>query len=510
MLEEFRYNLKHNRKHAMKAATAWFLFGAIIFVFAMWGMTPQPMGGDAGGSVAQVNDEQVSLAQMSEMVDRMRRDPRFQQFQALGAEFGQKMLEQQALSQLIELSLIQQQTQAERIWTSDAEVRDAIIAIPAFQEDGRFKHELYRNYLAMVRKTPAEFENEIRTERSVNRTVELFRSALQPIPAEIEKQKVLRDMKANLEYLTIPTQSLVTKNQVSQADVDGFLADGANEAKIKAYFDSNKDLFSSKEQVRARHILVPNEGDEAKALAKANEIAARAKKEDFAKLAKEFSTDPGSKDKGGDLGFFERGQMVEEFDNVAFAAPVGEVSAPVKSQFGFHIIQVQEKKPAENRTLEQSRADIARTLIAEERSKSVVEQVEAALKNGDQAALSKLASQYGLKWAETGTFAVDADSIPRIGGNPEAIKTAFELSPTRPLAKSLVRQGAVAYALRYKAPAAENKKTETPEPSPEVMASFLAGRRGEDALRQWVEGLRKEAKVTTNSRFASSADIPGQ
>ncbi|MES2857319.1 MAG: peptidylprolyl isomerase [Bdellovibrionota bacterium] len=504
MLQQWIFNLKHNRKSAVKAATAWFLFGAIILVFALWGMTPQQMSPE-GGTVASVNDEQVSLAEMSEMVDRLKRDPRFQQFSALGGDFGQKFLEQQALSQLIEVELINQQTNKERIWTSDAEVRDAIVGIPAFQEEGRFKHDLYRNYLAMVRKTAAEFETEIRTERAVSRTVELFRSALQPIPAEIEKQKVLRDMKANLEFLSIPTQAVVSKDKIAQAEVDKFLADPASEQKIKNYYDGNKQQFSTEESVRARHILISSEGDEPKALATATQLKARLdKKEDFAKLAKEFSTDPGSKSQGGDLGTFKRGQMVDEFDQVAFSAPVGQISEPVKSQFGYHIIQVQEKKPAETRTIEAARSDIARTLISADRSREVVTAAEAVLKSGDNASVNKFAAEHGLKWQETGAFAVDAESIPLIGASGDAVRTAFQLSPQEPIGKTLIRQGANAYIVRYKAVPAEAKKADGPESSPELMASFMANRRSEDALRQWVDSLRKNAKVTTSGRFAAT------
>ena len=112
------------------------------------------------------------------------------------------------------------------------------------------------------------------------------------------------------------------------------------DADIKAYFDKNHALLDTPQQVQARHILVADEKT-------ADDIEAKLKAGgDFAALAKQYSTDPGTKDKGGELGFFGKGQMVPAFQNVAFATPVGKTSAPVKTPYGWHIIQVEAVKPA--------------------------------------------------------------------------------------------------------------------------------------------------------------------
>lgn len=120
-------------------------------------------------------------------------------------------------------------------------------------------------------------------------------------------------------------------------------------AQVKQYFDKNHATFDKPEQVQARHILVPD-------LATANKIEAQLKTDPskFADLAKQYSTDPGSKDKGGDLGWFRRGQMVPAFDKVAFSLPVNQISEPVKSPFGYHIIQVEGKQPGQTATLANS------------------------------------------------------------------------------------------------------------------------------------------------------------
>ena len=138
-----------------------------------------------------------------------------------------------------------------------------------------------------------------------------------------------------------------------------------SDADIKAYFDKNHATLDKPEQVRARHILVADqktaEGIEAKLKAGGN----------FADLAKQYSTDPSTKDKGGELGFFGKGQMVPAFQNAAFSLPVGAISAPVKSPFGWHIINVEEKKPAIKATLAGSRAQITGALKQQQGQKEI-------------------------------------------------------------------------------------------------------------------------------------------
>lgn len=127
-------------------------------------------------------------------------------------------------------------------------------------------------------------------------------------------------------------------------------------AEIRDYFNKNHASFDKAEQVTARHILVPN-------LAVANTVEANLKSgQSFAALAKKYSTDPGSKDKGGELGTFRRGQMVPAFDKYAFSAPIGAISPPVKSPFGYHIIQVESRTPGQKATIASATPQIVETL----------------------------------------------------------------------------------------------------------------------------------------------------
>jgi len=134
---------------------------------------------------------------------------------------------------------------------------------------------------------------------------------------------------------------------------------------IKAYFDKNHATLDKPEQVRARHILVADEKT-------ADMIEAKLKAGgNFAALAKQYSTDPSTKVKGGELGFFGPGQMVAPFQAAAFALPVGGISAPVKSPFGWHVINVEEKKPAVKATLASSRASILQTLTQQQEQQQI-------------------------------------------------------------------------------------------------------------------------------------------
>src|SRR5579872_3310157 len=130
-------------------------------------------------------------------------------------------------------------------------------------------------------------------------------------------------------------------------------------AQVATFFKQNHAMLDKPEQVRARHILVPD-------LKTAQTVEAKLKAGgDFAALAKQYSADPASKDKGGELGFFGHGQMVQPFDQAAFSLPIGKVSQPVKSPFGYHIIQVEEKKPALKATLAGS-TDQIRTMLQQQ------------------------------------------------------------------------------------------------------------------------------------------------
>jgi parvulin-like peptidyl-prolyl isomerase len=157
------------------------------------------------------------------------------------------------------------------------------------------------------------------------------------------------------------------------------------EQELSAYLEEHREDYDTPEEVHARHILirVPEGASEAE-IAQAKKQIEDIKKElengaDFAELAKKYSQDPGSAPNGGDLGFFRRGQMVREFEDAAFSLEPGQISDPVRTQFGFHLIKVEEKKPAQHPELAQIRERVLKDYIAAERTRRF-EQFYAELK----------------------------------------------------------------------------------------------------------------------------------
>lgn len=191
--------------------------------------------------------------------------------------------------------------------------------------------------------------------------------------AEIDKKEA--DIKA--KYPAGQFEQILKQQGLTEADVQQILKQQiilekavapnvkVSDADVKAYFDKNHAVFDKPEQVRARHILVADPKTAATVLAKLKSGGA------WDALAKQYSTDPSSKDKGGELGFFSRGQMVPQFQDAAFGAKVGQIVGPVKSPFGYHIIQVEEKKPATKATFASTKDQIRTQLTQQQEQQQV-------------------------------------------------------------------------------------------------------------------------------------------
>ncbi len=501
-----------------KAITAWALFGAIILVFVFLDMNPRNDGVSEGGAAAQVNRTVISMAEVAELAENQRRNNP-------SAETQRQTLQAQVLDQLISREVLLQEAEKAGLVVTDKQIGDVILNEKYFQENGRFKRERYMGYLQATRKTAAEFEDQVRRDGVQQRAVRLLSMAVKPSKFEMDRQKEVQDMKADTEFASIPTEEVVKSPAISVADVIAFLR-GDGEKKANEYYESKKvSEFTKPEEVNARHILIAaKKGDSAaeeKAKEKIKTIEERLKKEDFGKVAKELSEDPGSKDKGGELGFFSQGKMVREFEAAAFSLKPNEVSQPIQTDYGFHIIQVLEKRPAEIKTFEQSRDGIARKLLAAERSAKALDEVRELVKKGDMNAVNQWIQKSGYKWEETGPFSVDTENIPKIGPNSEYADVAFTLSAAKPLADRLIRQGSQTYIVRHKAVPQTAKDLKIVKQSSkaglmgagnefgedsmsEMMNTFMARRRTEEAYMRWVKRLRDDAKISLAPGFAGA------
>ncbi|MDO8886296.1 peptidylprolyl isomerase [Candidatus Oleimmundimicrobium sp.] len=167
-----------------------------------------------------------------------------------------------------------------------------------------------------------------------------------------QNQMVLADLEGEIKKF------LIQQKMMEKVTADIKITD----EEVKKHYEDNKESFMESEQVHAKHILLEDEETAKKVLAALEDGS------DFAELAGKHSTDPGSKDKGGDLGWMSRDQLVPEFAEASFNLPIGELSNLVKTQFGYHIIVVEEKKEALQKNLEDVKDEIEQVLLEEKQS----------------------------------------------------------------------------------------------------------------------------------------------
>jgi peptidyl-prolyl cis-trans isomerase D len=385
---------------------------------------------------------------------------------AYGGKMDEKMLKSLGIDQQIVQRLIQEEAalaEADRqgIDATDVEVKAKILAMPYFLENGQFIGATrYRQILQSQNPpiTEREFEEEIRREIIVEKLQSALTDWITVNDADVDAEFNKRNEKVKLAVASFPAD----KFKASVAVADAELAtqfEGSKEQyripekrkvkyalvdlagiqqrmsvppqEVENYYKENQQRYSTPEQVRASHILFKTAGkDEAAVKKQAEETLATIKGgADFAALAKKLSEDEGSAQKGGDLGFNARGTMVKEFDDAQFSLTPGQVSEPVKSQFGYHIIKVMEKKAAKTETLDEARPQIENQL-KNERAQREAERVANDLagklrKPEDFDTIGKAA---GLVIGDSGFFGRQ-EPIAGIGIEPAISNRAFELKP---------------------------------------------------------------------------------
>ncbi|MBT2723600.1 peptidylprolyl isomerase [Bacillus sp. ISL-46] len=164
-------------------------------------------------------------------------------------------------------------------------------------------------------------------------------------------KQALESNNTTLAFLKQDLKNYLTIKQLLEPQIE------ITEEEMKTYFDENKDSFADAEQIKASHILVADEKTANEVKQKLNDGG------DFAELAKDYSTDDSTKDSGGDLGYFAKETMVTEFEDVAFGLAVDQVSKPVKTEYGYHIIKVEAKKKAKEANYNDSKEEIKETLV---------------------------------------------------------------------------------------------------------------------------------------------------
>jgi len=388
--------LKYMRQEFKKLK--WALY-AVIFVFVALIFVQWGMGTDSarkrGDYVAFVEDERITFNDFRRAYENQREMLR-QFYKDRFSEDLLKGMEEMVLNNLVDEKIMKMQAGKAGLAVSKEELKNEILKVPAFKkEDGTFiGFETYRNILAANQYTPKKFEEDLKDDILKNRYRKLLTESIFISDDDILEEYKKRNLTINVDYIFYPYSNMENFVKIDENELKNYyekikdqfyeqekrkisylLIDymkikqnlRATDDEIKNYYDNNLNEFERKEEVRARHILIKTEGrGEEKAKELADQIYERAiKGEDFEKLAKEFSEDPGSKDKGGDLGYFERGKMVPEFEEVAFSSEIGKISEPFKTNYGFHIVQVQDKREGGIKPLEEVRAEITAKILQE-------------------------------------------------------------------------------------------------------------------------------------------------
>ena len=359
--------------------------------------------------VARVGDERITAAAF--------RRAYYSQLEAYRRAYGGSMneellrqmgIERQILQQLIDERAAMAEAQRLGLTVTDQEVAQRIYTMPAFQDNGTFAgRQVYEQVLRMQRPplTTAEFEDNLRRALLVEKLRAAVTDWVAVSDAEIEREYRRRNEKVKLDLVVFSADQLRNEMKVSDSELAAYFEKNKERYRIgetrkikyllvdvdalkaktvvppgdvERSYQQNLAQYQTPEQVRASHILLETAGkDEAAVRAEAERLLKQVKDgADFAALAKKHSADEASAAQGGDLDYFGRGRMVKEFDDVAFSLEPGTVSDLVKTQFGFHIIKVVDKKPATTRPLEEVRAQIADQLAYERAQAQAAELAE--------------------------------------------------------------------------------------------------------------------------------------
>jgi peptidyl-prolyl cis-trans isomerase D len=509
------------RKHAYSWGIR-IVLGLIVVVFAFWGVGSGFF--NQVHPVATVDGDKILADEVQQQADVMRRTYQ----NVYGPQANELLkhinLREQALEQVINQRLVAREAKRLGLQVSNTDLRRTIAAERAFQFGGQFDMQTYEAVLAENGMTPPEFESLRRTELTMKLLLDMVTQAVLLSDAQARQAYDQRNEKIVLAYLEVPSADFITQIHTTDAQVQKFYQDNGEmfrePERVKVdyilydpiklgekvvftdkeiadfYKQKLNTLFSYPERVRAQHILIavapdaPAQARE-KAKAKAESILKQLDRgADFSKLAAQYSDDPGSRDHGGDLGFFERGQMIKPFEDAAFSLKPGQLSAVVGTRFGYHIIKVNEVKPAHTDTLAEAKPRIVESLRARAGQKAAIaaqrEDLGAALGG---AKLKDLAAKHGLEVATTPMFA-NGQQIPNIERNPDFTSTAFKLGKGEVAAVNGRESGLFLIQLVDRDPAhiPPLKKIE------DSVRDALVRREAEDQARIRAESLIKQIK----------------
>ena len=362
----------------MTGPILWGIVGVLIVPFAFFGIQSLQSNGGADPTVAEVGGVKITQSQFHNAYQRAYQELQ----QRMGDSFRADQLQQaklrdDVLKSLTQDLVLQQYTRSTGYRIDDAGVREYLEVMPYFQDGGHFSADRYRSTLSSVGQSPEQFEAQLRQRLPVEQLRGAVLDSAFITPREGEAAWKLQRQQRVFSYVKFEPAKYQASITVSDDQVKQRYEQKKNSYKapervklayvelaldqlpkatppsadvLKAIYEARKaSLFSTPEQRRASHILIAFGADKDAAKKKADDLYAKIKAgADFAELAKANSDDPGSKNKGGDLGLVKHGMMVPKFESALFALnKAGEVSEPVQTEFGWHLIKLDELKPAQ-------------------------------------------------------------------------------------------------------------------------------------------------------------------
>ena len=411
------------------------LLGAIVIVFIFWGVGS--FRAQRGGRIALVNGDQITLDEYREVYNNL--------LEQLRKRFGnnlnddiikQLQLKKQALNQLIDNKLLLQEAQKLQFRVSDQELADAIMQFGAFQKAGVFDNRLYQNVLNHLRMTPEEFETSQKDAMLIERLKVLITSSVKVSNQEIKEWFNWTNKLTNIDFVLFdpnkykdikPSSEAIKaffekhkENYKTDAMVKvrylNFVPDKYRskvtiyDDNVRDYYDENQKEFKTPKTVEARHILLKvdqnaSHEDVERTRKRALNILKMAREgQEIAELARKYSEGP-TKDRGGYLGTFKKESMVTPFAEKAFSMKAGEISEPVRTRFGWHIIKVEKVNDASIISFDEAEKGIRKKLTQERAKNLAYDDAEAVYDiffTGDD--LIKAAEKRNLKILTTDFF----------------------------------------------------------------------------------------------------------
>ena len=436
---------------------------AFVFLYVPGLVDQTAIPGTPDEVLARVGDHEITVFEFQQIYRQQLQNYQLQS----GGEITEELLrslgiDRQILTQLIDEYAALSEATRLGLSVTDAEVRETIVTLPSFQENGAFIGEArYRELLTFQNPpmTTSQFEEDIRASIMLQRLQTAVTDWITVSDDEIAVEHRRRDERVKVDVIAFRSDDYRDQVDASDEDIQLLYTDESasyqvpekrklrfllvdqsaifdsitpTDQEVQEYYDINMSQYSTPGQVRARHILlrVEDDTDEATVEARAAELTAELRDGgDFDALAREHSDDEGTAPQGGDLGLFGRGRMVPEFEAVAFDMEVTEISDPVRSPFGFHIIQVTEKQEEATQPLAEARDGIVNTLKQERASSRAAALATAiAAEVSTPADLDTAAAARGFEVQETG-FAAPGEPILGLGLASAVTSRAFQLQP---------------------------------------------------------------------------------